>query len=284
MRRRTFLRQGGIRRRLRGPPLRRRPHRALRCRTRRKALTAQARTEPLMRRAPRGNEQLVAARTGTRRFFRSVGWALTLALRLGGFLGCGLLRLPPLADPLPIAATLLTAALPATLRLPPGLVGTPTPPTVRRILTRRTAIPRLGILGLERTAHSLSKDNAAAAVPDWSLALKKIVDHYELDPRERQLPKGQVPERTSIPLRDTLYPLPYPSASLSLRLTALPPGRHCAGRPPFWSAKSLNPRPPLTYDTIRNLSPASAASAARDIARPPIKDTLNAFGVRLFKA
>ena len=102
-----------------------------------------------MRAAPRGNEQLVTARPGTRRFFRSVGWALTLALGLGGLLGSGLLRLSPLADPLPVAATLLTAALPALLRLPPGLVGTPMPPTVRCILTRRTAIPRLGILGLE---------------------------------------------------------------------------------------------------------------------------------------
>ena len=53
---------------------------------------------------------------------------------------------------------------------------------------------------------------------DKSLALKKIVDHDEVDPRERQLPKGQVPERTSIPLRDALYPLPYPSASLCSRL------------------------------------------------------------------
>ena len=102
-----------------------------------------------MRAPPRRNEQLVAARTGTRRFFRSVGWALTLALRLRGFLDYGLLGLPPLADSLPIAVTLLTAALPATLRLPPCLVGTPTPPTVCRILTRRTAIPRLVIVGLE---------------------------------------------------------------------------------------------------------------------------------------
>ena len=38
MRRRTFLRQGGIRRRLDDNPLRRRPHRDSRCRTRRKAL------------------------------------------------------------------------------------------------------------------------------------------------------------------------------------------------------------------------------------------------------
>ena len=61
---------------------------------------------------------------------------------------------------------------------------------------------------------------------DKSLALKKIVDHDEVDPRERQLPKGQVPERTSIPLRDALYPLPYPSASLCSRLITPAPGRH----------------------------------------------------------
>ena len=97
-----------------------------------------------MRTAPRGYEQLVAAWPGTRRFFRIVGWALTLALSLGG-----LLCFAPLAEPLPIAATLLTAALPAMVRLPPDLVGMPMPPAVGCILTRRTAIPRLGILRLE---------------------------------------------------------------------------------------------------------------------------------------
>ena len=116
-----------------------------------------------MRTTPRGHEQLVAARTGTGRFFRIVGWALTLALGLGGLLGRGLLRLPPLADPLPIAATLLTAALPAMLRLPPDLVGMPMPPAVRCILTRRTAIPRLGILGLEELLAAFQQ----AAPPPW---------------------------------------------------------------------------------------------------------------------
>jgi len=72
-------------------------------------------------------------------------------------LGCGLLGLPPLTDPLPIAATLLTAALPAARRLSPGLVGTPTPPTIRRILTRRTAIPRLVVVGLEELLTAFQK-------------------------------------------------------------------------------------------------------------------------------
>lgn len=67
-----------------------------------------------------------------------------------------------------------------------------------------------GHIRARRTARSLSTDNGAAAAPDKSLVLKKIVDHYEVDPRERQLPKGQVPERISIPLRDALSPLPYP--------------------------------------------------------------------------
>jgi len=83
--------------------------------------------------------------------------------------------------------------------------------------------------------------------------LKKIVDHHECDPRERQLPNGQVPERTSIPLRDTLYPLPYPSASLHSSLIATVSARHFSGgRPPpttagqlrKWPAKWLNSRPP----------------------------------------
>ena len=112
-----------------------------------------------------------------------------------------------------------------------------------------------GHIRAQRTARSLSADSGAAAAPDWSLALKKIVDHHEVDPRERQLPKGQVPERTSIPLRDALYPLPYPSASLRSRLITTTSGRHFpAGRPPpttagqtpLWPAKWLNSRPPLT--------------------------------------
>ncbi len=102
-----------------------------------------------MRRTPRGNEQLVAARTGTGRFVRIVGWALTLALSLGGLLRRGLLCLAALANPLPVAATLLAAALATSLRLPPKLVGMPTPPAVGSILACRSAIPCLGIFGLE---------------------------------------------------------------------------------------------------------------------------------------
>ena len=84
-----------------------------------------------------------------------------------------------------------------------------------------------------RVARSLSAGSAAAVAPDRSLALKKIVDHAELDPRERQLPEGQVPERISVPLRDALYPLLYPSARLQSRLITPVPGRHIsAGRPP----------------------------------------------------
>ena len=63
-----------------------------------------------------------------------------------------------------------------------------------------------GHTAAQRTLRSLSAGNVAAAAPDKSLALKKIVDHYEVDPRERQLPNGQVPGRTSIPLRDALNP------------------------------------------------------------------------------
>ena len=118
-----------------------------------------------MRRVPRGNEQLVTARTGTRRFSRSGGWALTLALRLGDFFGSGLLHLPPLADPLAIPTTLLTAALAPTLRLPPGLPGTPMSPAVGCILTCRTAIPRLSILGLEELLAAFQQ----AAPPPWPL-------------------------------------------------------------------------------------------------------------------
>ena len=102
-----------------------------------------------MRALPRGNEQLVAAWPGTRRFFRIVGWALTLALGLGGLLCRSLIGFSPLAEPLPIAVALLTAALPAMVRLPPDLIGMPVPPAVCGVLTCHTTIPRLPILGLE---------------------------------------------------------------------------------------------------------------------------------------
>jgi hypothetical protein len=118
-----------------------------------------------MRAPSRGNEQIVAAWTGTRRFFRSIGWALTLALRLGGLLGSGLFRLLPLADPLAIPTTLLTATLPASLCLPPGLAGTPMPPAVRCIPTHQTAIPRLGIFGLKELLAVFQQ----TAAPPWRL-------------------------------------------------------------------------------------------------------------------
>jgi hypothetical protein len=115
--------------------------------------------------APRGREQLIAAGSGTRRFFRIVGWALTLAISLGGLLCRGLIGFSPPAEPLPITVALLTAALPAMVRLPPDLIGMPVPPAVCGILTRRAAIPRLGILGLEELLAAFQQ----AAPPPWPL-------------------------------------------------------------------------------------------------------------------
>jgi hypothetical protein len=126
-----------------------------------------------------------------------------------------------------------------------------------------------GAIGAQRTARSLSTGSGAAAAPDRSLAPEKIANQNEVDPRERQLPKGQVPERTSIPLRDALYPLPYPAASLSVSLITPVPGRHsCAGRPPLtiaghppcWSAKWLNSRPPLTLSAAGRATPRLCAA------------------------
>jgi hypothetical protein len=74
----------------------------------------------------------------------------------------GLLDLLPLADPLPIAATLLTAALAAALRLPPDLIGMPTTPTLGGILTCRTAIPSLAVFGFE---EPLAAFQQAATLP-----------------------------------------------------------------------------------------------------------------------
>jgi hypothetical protein len=58
--------------------------------------------------------------------------------------------------------------------------------------------------GAQRTARTPSTDSDAASAPDKSLALKKIVDHDEVDPRERQLPKVKS-RRGSQLLSETLY-------------------------------------------------------------------------------
>jgi hypothetical protein len=123
------------------------------------SLSAPTRTEALVWTAARRNEQLIAAWPGTGRLFRRVGWALTLAWRRDRLrhrlfrfrrlrvpLGSGLFRFPPLLHPLAIPATLLPATLPPAWTLAPHLTGPPMPPTIGRVLTRRTAIPRLGIL------------------------------------------------------------------------------------------------------------------------------------------
>lgn len=110
-----------------------------------------------MRATPRGNKQLVAARPGTRRFFQSRGWALTLALGLGGIFRSAHCRLPPLLDPLPIPATLAPTALPARFRLPPALARTPSTPPLCRPLTPRTAISCLRTVGLKELLASLQQ-------------------------------------------------------------------------------------------------------------------------------
>ena len=76
----------------------------------------------------------------------------------------------------------------------------------------------LAATGAQRTARTPSADNAAVSAPDKSLAPDKIVDHDEVEPRERQLPKVKSRRGASTPLRDALYPQPYPSASLPFRL------------------------------------------------------------------
>ena len=128
-------------------------------------LTAGRAAKPLAGAAPGRREVLIAAGTIAAKKFGAVGWALTLALRLRDFFGSGLLRLPPLADPLAIPTTLLTAAVAPTLRLPPSLAGTPMPPAVRCILTHRTAIPRLDIFGLKELLAVFQQ----TAAPPWRL-------------------------------------------------------------------------------------------------------------------
>ena len=142
-----------------------------------------------MRTAPCGNKQLVAARPGTGRFFQSRGWALTLALGLGGLFRNGRCRLPPLTHPLAIPATLAATALAAAFRLPPGLARHAKHATALPLADTPDCNTAPADSGAQRTARIPSAGSDAASAPDKSLAPDEIVDHAQEDPRERQLPK-----------------------------------------------------------------------------------------------
>ena len=212
-----------------------------------------------MRTTPRGNEQLVAARTGTRRFFRSIRWALTLALRLGGFLGSSLLRLPLLADPLAIPATLLTATLAPTFRLPPCLAGPPMPPPIRCPLTCRTAIPRLRPPRLKELLAAFQQTAPPPRRLTGALPRRRSSITMKLTQGSAYSRKVKSRRGASTPFRDALYLLPYPSASLPSSLITTASGRHfptgwppptTAGHTPRLPAKWFNSRPPLTYQEL----------------------------------
>lgn len=191
-----------------------------------------------MRRTPRGNEQIVAPRPGTGRFFPSLGWALTLALGLDPLLRSGLLRLTPPAHPFAIPATLLAATLPAPFRLPPRLARAPTPPAIGRLLTRRTAIPRLRVPGPEELPATLQQAATASRPPRRALPRKRSsimlkrtqgsVNSQRSSPGEvRSSPGRLIPAALSLglPPLQTNRPPPRPPPP-----TRRPPvGRH---RPP----------------------------------------------------
>ena len=179
-----------------------------------------------MRRSSRGNKQIVTARTGTRRFFQDLDWALTLALRLGGLLRSGLLRLPPLTHPLAIPATLPATALAATFRLPPCLARTPIPPPLGRLLARRTAVPRLRPPRLKELLAPLQQ----TAAPPWPLTRTL--------PRTRssiimELTQGSAHSRRSSPGEEPLL------LSRTLYSCCFIP------RPPLFQTNCPHPRPPV---------------------------------------
>jgi hypothetical protein len=211
-----------------------------------------------MRRARRGNEQLVAARTGTGRLFRNLGWALTLALGLGGLLG-GLLggslfRLPTLANSLSIPATLLAAALATTLRLPPRLTGTPMPPPIRRPLTCRTAIPRLRPPGLKKPFAAFHQAAAPPRPPAVALPRTRssiVMELTQGSDNSRRSSPGEEPlllSRTPC-IRCLILRLPLPQSNDSrpwpplLRRSAA--ADQCGATVPL-PVKWFNSRPPLT--------------------------------------
>src|SRR3990172_8837719 len=74
---------------------------------------------------------------------------------------------------LAISATLPTTALAATFRLPPGPAGTPTPPPPGFLLTRRTAVPRLGMPGLKEPLAPLQQAAAPPRPPARALPRRR---------------------------------------------------------------------------------------------------------------
>lgn len=209
---------------------------------------AQARTEPAMRRASRRREPLVAARPGTAGVFRSLRCALTLARRPGG----GLLRFPPLAHPLAIAAALPTPAFPAAVRLPVRLVGTPPPPARSRTPTCRPAVARLRTLGHEELLAAFQQTAPTTRRPARALPKRRSSIMMKLT-------QGSVNSQRSSPGEDfssppgRLFPQAYSLGFLSSTLLTASPGRHSppshpAGHPLSWPPLWLNHRPPRTAD------------------------------------
>ncbi len=203
-----------------------------------------------MRRTPPWDKQFVTAGSGTGRFFKSLGWALTLA----GLRRCledrRLLRLAPLTHPLSIPATLPAAARAPCLRLPPAPPGTPRTPTACRLPTGRTAIPRLRAAGLEELLAALQQAAAAPrparrALPSTrsSIMLKRTQGSANsrrpsLGEEASSSPGHFMPAASSVGL-----PL--------LQINSLParPPHTTDGHLPRWPAKWLNSRPPPTPQT-----------------------------------
>ena len=208
-----------------------------------------------MRTSPRGNKQLVATRPGTGRFFQSRRWAMALALGQGClFSGC---RVPPLAHPLPIAATLAATALAAFFRLPPGLGGTPSTPPPCRLLAPPTAIPRLRSPGLKELLASLQQAAPPPRPPTRALPRTRssiMLKRTQGSANSRRSSLGEEPHSS---------PRRFMTATLSLGLPPFQANHPCtwpplprrpappttADRPLRWSAIWLNPRPPLTPRT-----------------------------------
>ena len=213
-----------------------------------------------MRAAPRGNKQLVAARTGTGRFFQSRRLGADPRAGPGRFLQQR--PLPPPAARAPAGDTGNSAGDDTRGRLPSSARSGrhAKPPPLCRLLTPPTAIPRLGIVGLEELLAAFQQAATPPRPPTRALPRRRssiMLKRTQGSANSRRSSLGEEPH--SSPRR--LIP-----AALSLGLPPHQanhpaPGRHfLAGQPPpttadhplRWSAKWLNPRPPLTRKSPRN--------------------------------
>jgi hypothetical protein len=184
--------------------------------------TAACTTELLQGRAGGLGERLVTARPLAKRIFSliRVGIALAIADRTG-------FRLLPLADSLPVAASLSPSAAPALFAASITAVGGPLSPAARGRSAFRTAVSAKRMTRLEDPLTALQKTDAAARTRRGALHESRTAATLRWAQGELLLPAGQVSLRSAYFAARRFYSSPLfrwrqPSPQDSRRPAALP--------------------------------------------------------------